>query len=31
LDVRYVGGYQPTNFGFDRWKRGVKPADHAIK
>ncbi len=30
-DVRYVGDYQPSNFGFDRWKRGVKPADHSIE
>ena len=30
-DVRYVGEYRPSNFGFDRWKRGVKPADHAIE
>ena len=30
-DVRYVGEYRPSNFGFDRWKRGVKPADHAME
>jgi type 1 glutamine amidotransferase len=29
-DVRYVGEYHPSNFGFDRWKRGVKPADYAM-
>ena len=31
IDVRYVGEYRPSNFGFDRWKRGVKPADHAME
>jgi type 1 glutamine amidotransferase len=29
-DVQCVGEYDPTDFGFDRWKRGVKPADHAV-
>jgi hypothetical protein len=29
-DVQYVGQYDPTDFGFNRWKRGVKPADHAV-
>jgi type 1 glutamine amidotransferase len=30
VDVQYVGRYQPTYFGFDRWKRGMKPADFAL-
>jgi hypothetical protein len=30
-NVDYVGEYQPSNFGFDGWKRGVKPADHELK
>jgi type 1 glutamine amidotransferase len=30
-NVDYVGEYNPTDFGFDRWKRGVKPADHELK
>jgi hypothetical protein len=29
-NVDYVGEYKPSNFGFDRWKRGVKPADHEL-
>jgi hypothetical protein len=29
-DVEYVGQYDPTDFGFNGWKRGVKPADHAL-
>jgi type 1 glutamine amidotransferase len=29
-DVRYVGEYRPSNFGFDLWKQGVKPADYAL-
>jgi type 1 glutamine amidotransferase len=29
-DVQYVGQYDPTDFGFDRWKRGIKPAEHAV-
>jgi len=28
--VDYVGEYEPTPFGFDRYKRGVKAADHAL-
>jgi hypothetical protein len=30
-NVDYVGEYQPSDFGFDDWKRGVKPADHELK
>jgi hypothetical protein len=30
-NVFYVGDYKPSNFGFDGWKRGVKPADHELK
>jgi type 1 glutamine amidotransferase len=29
-DVRYVGEYAPTEFGFDKWKRGMKPSDYAL-
>jgi hypothetical protein len=29
-DVQYVGQYGPSDFGFDGWKRGVKPGDHAL-
>jgi hypothetical protein len=29
-DVDYVGDYKPTMYGFKGYKRGVKPADHAI-
>jgi hypothetical protein len=29
-DVEYVGQYNPSDFGFDRWKHGVKPADYAL-
>jgi hypothetical protein len=28
-DVEIVGQYKPTPFGFDGYKRGVKPADLA--
>ncbi len=28
--VDYVGEYKPTPFGFDRYKRGVKAAEHAL-
>ena len=27
-DVSYVGEYKPTFFGFNKFKRGVKPSDH---
>jgi hypothetical protein len=30
-NVAYVGAYEPSDFGFDRWKRGVTPADHELK
>ena len=30
-DVDIVGTYKPTNFGFGRFKKGIKPADHAMK
>lgn len=31
LDVRYVSEYHPTAFGFGKFKKGVKPADHELK
>ncbi|MBN2507515.1 MAG: ThuA domain-containing protein [Verrucomicrobia bacterium] len=30
-DVRYVGDYQPTYFGFGKHVKGLKPSDHALK
>jgi hypothetical protein len=30
-DVGFVGEFQPTMYGFDGFKRGVKPADHELK
>jgi hypothetical protein len=30
-DVAIVGEYHPTDFGFNGFKRGVKPSDHAMK
>jgi hypothetical protein len=30
-DVSYVGEYQPTMYGFNGFKKGVKPADHELK
>jgi len=30
-DVRYVGEYKPTFFGFGKHQKGVKPADHELK
>jgi hypothetical protein len=30
-DVRYVGDYKPSMYGFDGSKKGVKPADHELK
>jgi hypothetical protein len=30
-DVTPVGDYQPTKYGFDGFKKGVRPADHAAK
>lgn len=29
--VDYVGDYHPTPFGFGKFKKGVKPADHELK
>ena len=29
LDVRLVGGFEPSPFGFDRHQKGVKPRDLA--
>jgi type 1 glutamine amidotransferase len=31
LNVDYVGEYRPTQFGFGKFKRGVKPADLELK
>jgi hypothetical protein len=30
-NVDYVGEYKPTYFGFGKFQKGVKPADHALK
>lgn len=30
-DVSYVGNYRPTMYGFDGFKKGVRPVDHRIK
>jgi hypothetical protein len=30
-NVQYVGEFKPTMYGFEGFKRGVKPADHALK
>jgi hypothetical protein len=30
-NVEVVGEYNPTKFGFNTFKRGVKPEDHAWK
>lgn len=30
-NVELVGDYEPSNFKFDGFKRGVKPADHELK
>jgi hypothetical protein len=30
-DVRYVGEYKPIMYGFDGFKKGVKPADHELQ
>lgn len=29
-DVRLVGSYEPTAFGFEKFTPGVRPADHAL-
>jgi hypothetical protein len=30
-DVGLVGEFKPTNFGFNGFKKGVKPADHELR
>lgn len=30
-NVDYVGEYKPTFFGFRKYTKGIKPADHAIR
>jgi hypothetical protein len=30
-DVNYVGEFKPIMYGFDGFKKGVKPADHELK
>lgn len=30
-NVDYVGAYNPTSFGFNGYKKGIKPADHELK
>jgi type 1 glutamine amidotransferase len=30
-NVDYVGSYEPTFFGFGKFKKGVRPSDHALK
>jgi hypothetical protein len=30
-NVAYIGEYKPTFFGFDGFKKGIKPSDHALK
>jgi hypothetical protein len=30
-DVSYVGEFKPSMYGFDGFKRGVKPAEHELK
>jgi hypothetical protein len=30
-DVAYVGEFKPTMYGFQGFRRGVKPADHALR
>ena len=30
-DVTYVGEYKPTFFGFNKGRKGVKPAEHELK
>ena len=30
-DVDYVGEYKPTFFGFNKGKKGIRPADHELK
>jgi type 1 glutamine amidotransferase len=30
-DVQYVGSFEPTDYGFDTFKKGIRPADHNLK
>jgi hypothetical protein len=30
-NVEFVGDYQPTIYGFNGFKKGVKPSDHELK
>jgi hypothetical protein len=30
-NVDYVGEFRPTKYGFGEYKKGVIPADHALK
>lgn len=30
-DVQFVGDFKPSMYGFDGFKKGVKPADHELK
>jgi Trehalose utilisation len=30
-DVDYVGNYHPSFFGFGKFRKGIKPSDHALK
>jgi hypothetical protein len=30
-DVRIVGEFQPTMYGFGGFRKGVKPSDHALQ
>ena len=30
-NVDLVGEYKPTSFGFNKYTKGVKPADHELK
>ncbi len=30
LSVEYVGDYKPTQFGFNGFKKGIKPSDHEL-
>lgn len=30
-DVRYIGDFKPIMYGFDGFKKGVKPAEHELK
>jgi hypothetical protein len=30
-DVNYIGEFKPSFFGFNAFKKGVRPSDHALK